>query len=112
MNIDTVVLNLKDYNELKEFKYEISKGNTFMVSSNSRYYHEYQQNCDTKMFISESESVKIISKENEILSKKLDELQKKYDKNNYILKSLKNKSFFQLFKWVKTFDFNDLYKKN
>ncbi len=76
MEKNTVLLSLRDYNGLREFREEIEKGNTF---------------CDWGFrYISTDEAVKEITECNQALKKQLDE------------SLIKKMSIWQFIKWRKT----------
>jgi hypothetical protein len=91
MEKNTVLISVEDYNELRDFKREISNGNTCIINSDIYLHH-------ASKFVSESDAVKIIAKENESLTEKLIEKEEEIKGEN----QLKSMTFWEWLKWRKS----------
>lgn len=103
MEKDTVLLAVDKYNELRDFKKEIEKGNT------AYGYSGYS----TKTFVTSDEAVKSVLKLNEDLNKQLeyykehtrklqDELKGENKPKEISIEEIKKMSTWQFRKWKKT----------
>lgn len=96
--VNTATLNLFEYNELRDFKKEIEKGNTYHTSN---YYqgmglYQYQN-----QFISTDEAVKKIAEENASLLKEIQVLKDKDKPKGKTIEEVKKMSIWQFRKWRK-----------
>jgi hypothetical protein len=80
MEANTVILNLAEYNALRDFKKELEKGNTYrcLDYSQSSYYNGVLLPSAT--YISEEEAVKEIAVKNEHLLQEIADLQTEIQK--------------------------------
>lgn len=91
MEANTVLLSLKEYNELRDFKYEIDKGHTYRI-----YYNGYSP---FNYMSTKEEAVVDLIRINESLSAEISTLEKEDKVLNFKIKQM---SFWQLFKyWIK-----------
>jgi hypothetical protein len=72
MEANTVVLSLPEYNNLRDFKTNLEKGNTYRYTS-------YQQisnyaSIQINNFVTTDEAVKVVTQANEVLSDRITEL--------------------------------------
>ncbi len=100
MEANTVILNLGDYNSLRDFRDEMEKGHTYYVIE----YTGYCGYTNTYRFVSTDEAVRIISEFNEKLQKRISDLQIEiYDlknpKKEITIEQIKKMSLWQFLKW-------------
>lgn len=100
MEANTVILNLGDYNSLRDFRDEMEKGHTYYVIE----YTGYCEYTNTYRFVSTDEAVRIISEFNEKLQKRISDLQIEiYDlknpKKEITIEQIKKMSLWQFLKW-------------
>lgn len=67
MEVNTVCISVEKYNELREFKENIERGNSFVVRSSGM--------CWVERYISNNDVVKNIALMNQRLVKRIDELE-------------------------------------
>lgn len=77
---NTVILDLVQYNELREFKEQIEKNNVAVIPCGANYNGCGASYNFTKKFITTDEAVKEISKENENLLKIIETQQTEINK--------------------------------
>jgi len=100
MEANTVILNLGDYNSLRDFRDEMEKGHTYYVIE----YTGYCGYTNIYRFVSTDEAVRIISEFNEKLQKRISDLQIEiYDlknpKKEITIEQIKKMSLWQFLKW-------------
>jgi hypothetical protein len=91
MEKDTVLLAVEKYNELRDFKQKMEEGKTLVIIDHRWTY--------SKKFVTESEAVKIVVQDNEVLQKKLDELTAPKE---ITLNDIKKMSYWEFRKWRKS----------
>ena len=90
MNIDTVVISTKEYNNLRDFKTEIENGNTIAYGVWSERYH----------IISKDEALEEVGKENKRLEIKIAKLKEELKgKKEETIQTIKDMNLFQVIKW-------------
>jgi len=93
MRIDAVTLKRKDYDELRDFKIEIERGNSLWVSP---YGGDY-------LVISETELAADFKKEQKRLKESIKNLKKRLEAKNQessrTLETLRSKSLLSIIKW-------------
>ncbi len=102
MEANTVVLDLGEYNSLRDFRDEMEKGHTFYVLE----YTGYCGYTNTYRFVSTDEAVKVISQFNEKLQKRISDLEIEiYDLKNpekkevITIEQVKKMSLWQFLMW-------------
>jgi len=100
MEKDTVILDIKTYNELRDFKKEIEANNTMVISSSMAISSSGLVGYPMlKTFISESTTVKEIAQENARLKEQIEELKNQKEPSIYELKRM---SYWEFRKWRKS----------
>lgn len=91
MEANTVLLSVKEYNELRDFKKGIDDGHTYRMYHNGRYFFNY--------IATKNETVLELIEINESISKENSRLE---EPNELLSFKIKQMSFWQLFKfWIK-----------
>lgn len=93
MEPNTILLDVEKYNELRDFKLNIEKGNTLYVYNNYGHYGAH--------FITESEAVEKLTKHIKELDDIIDELKNPKTKEIDI-REIKRMSIFEFLKWRKS----------
>jgi hypothetical protein len=91
MEKDTVLLDVKKYNELRDFKQKIEEGKTIVIFSGWNYYR--------KDFITTEKAVEEIAEANKLLQKENEELRKTKE---ITLNDIKKMSYWEFRKWRKS----------
>jgi hypothetical protein len=93
MSVDTVTLNRKDYDDLRDFKIEIERGNSLWIAP---YGFKY-------LVISETELAADFKKEQGQLEESIRNLKKQLDPKNQesaeTIETLRRKSLLSVIKW-------------
>ena len=104
MKNNQVVLNLEEYNRLRDFETEIKKGNT-VINWDRDWDHHHQSGASS--FVSTDEAVKKIALQNEIAEKEINELRNKIwnlehlAEKKYTMANIKHISVREFRKWKK-----------
>jgi hypothetical protein len=91
MEKDTVLLDVEKYNELRDFKQKMEEGKTLVIIDTRWDY--------SKKFVTESEAVKVIANDNNILRK---EIEKLTVLKEITLNDIKKMSYWEFRKWRKS----------
>ena len=98
METNTVNLNLRTYNRLRDFEKNMQENNTIKIDN---YYsdNDYKQNW----YYSQSEMVKGIEKANKTLADKISDLERQLsgEPKKITIKNVKGMSIWQFIKWRK-----------
>lgn len=86
-------ISIDEYNSLRDFKIEMEKGNTFIISGNGYHYNF------SKTFVSTDEAVALIAKENGLLIKTIEELR---TPEVTTIDDVKKMSYWEFHRWKKT----------
>jgi hypothetical protein len=93
MNVDTVILKRKAYDELRSFRIEIERGNSICTSVWADGY----------LILSESDMARNFKKEKEALCKRINELEAqvedKIQESAETIETLRSKSLLSVIKW-------------
>ena len=93
MSVDTVTLNRKDYDELRDFKTEIERGNSLWIAAWGNSYK----------VISETELAADFKKEKERLEESIKNLKEQLGAKNQesaeTIETLRSKSLLSVIKW-------------
>jgi len=93
MNVDTVTLNRKDYDKLRDFKLEIERGNSICTSVWADGY----------FILSEIDMARNFKKETEALYKRISELRAQVEDKNQesaeTIETLRSKNLLSVIKW-------------
>lgn len=110
MQENTVLLSVKEYNELRDFKKEVEENLTkskFAVITNQYGYRLYSHNVTTKYY-TQDEAILDFENENKELRKEISELKSKVEKEEtkepveITIDELKNMSYWEFRKWRKS----------
>jgi len=93
MSVDTVTLNRKDYDELRDFKIEIERGNSLTMYPYGYHY----------LVVSETELAADFKKEQERLEESIKNLKEQLEVKNQesaeTIETLRSKSLLSVIKW-------------
>lgn len=100
MEANTVILNLGDYNSLRDFKEGMEKGYTYYVEDHSIYYGS----TISYRFVSTDGAVKMLSEMNQNLTTRISDLQNEIcNLNNpekeVTIEQIKKMSLWEFLKW-------------
>jgi len=111
MEKNTVVLTVKEYNELRDFKKNIENGKILTSISIKGYFLTGFKTCTVTDFYTESKAIENLVAENKYLNKDIDSLKtrmsnmKIFDKEKYnnthdkVIENLKKMNFWEFRKW-------------
>ena len=94
MKKDTVLLDIKKYNELRDFKQKIEEGKTIVIVSGCKYYN--------KEFITTEKAVEQIAEANKLLQKENEDLRNANKPKEITLNDIKKMSYWEFRKWRKS----------
>jgi hypothetical protein len=94
MEKDTVLLSLETYNQLRDFKENIEKGNSIEITG-------YGYSCYQK-FITTDEAIKNLMKDKDNLQKEISELKQGEKPREITLYEIKKMSIWKFLKWRKS----------
>jgi hypothetical protein len=100
MERNTVLLDVSEYNRLRDFEREIKMGNTLPITEYN-YNVVYHSN-----YITESDAVAHIAKANASLVKQIKELKKANEPKSPSLEDVKKMSYWQFRKWKRSQSIN------
>lgn len=110
MEKDTVLLDLKIYNDLRDFKKKIEEGFTYKIEGGFHRISPYKRFIGTDKALEEmnkkiedvNKKIEDVNKENEILKKKNEKIEDLKKENEKQISILKGMSWWQFLEWKKT----------